>query len=183
MQEVFLLCLALGAGVLVVQVILGIFGFAHDADAPGDAAAGDGLDLLSVRSLSAGAVLFGAVGLWLNGRGLPGFVAVAAAFVAGAIATVATALVTRQLLRLESDGSLQLENAVGRSGTVYLPVPARRSGYGMVQFELQGRTVELRAVADEAAIIPTGTPVIVTGLMEDDTVEVTPTPLIEGIDA
>jgi hypothetical protein len=53
----------------------------------------------------------------------------------------------------------------------------------MVQFALQGRTVELRAVADEATPIPTGASVIVTGLMEDDTVEVVPTPQIEGIEA
>jgi hypothetical protein len=53
----------------------------------------------------------------------------------------------------------------------------------MVQFQLQGRTVELRAIADEAAAIPTGTPVIVVSVMEDDTVEVAHTPLIEGIDA
>jgi hypothetical protein len=181
MQDVFLLCLAIGAGVLVVQVVLDLLGGAGDADA-GSATAGDGLDLLSVRSLSAGTMLFGAVGLWLNGRGLPLPLALAMAAVAGVTAAIGTAWVTRQMLRLVSDGSLRLENAVGQPATVYLPVPAHRAGVGMVQFQLQGRTVELRAVADEAAAIPTGTPVIVVSVMEDDTVEVAPTPLIEGID-
>jgi hypothetical protein len=182
MQDAFLLCLALGAGVLVVQVIMDLLGGGADAD-PGAAGAGDGLDLLSVRSISAGAMLFGAIGLWLNGRGVPLLITLPAAAAGGMAATFVTALLTRQMARLESDGTLRLDNAIGQAGTVYLPVPAHREGFGMVQFTLQGRTVELRAVADEDAVIPTGTTVIVTSVMEDDTVEVVTTPLIEGIDA
>lgn len=181
MQDVFLLCLAIGAGVLVVQTVLGLAGSGDaNTDSP---TAGDGLDLLSVRSLAAATMLFGAVGLWLNGRGLLLPLTLVIASIAGVSAAIGTAWATRQMLRLESDGSLRLENAVGQPATVYLPVPAHREGFGMVQFQLQGRTVELRAVADEAAAIPTGTPVIVVSVMEDDTVEVAHTPLIEGIDA
>jgi hypothetical protein len=183
MQDIFLLCLGLGAGVLVVQIVLSLFGAGEDVPDMGDADAVDGMDLLSVRTISAGTALFGAIGLWLGGRGLPLFITLPVAVTVGIAAAIGTAFITRQVLRFESDGSLQLTNAVGQSGTVYLPVPARREGYGKVQFTLQGRTVELRAVADEAAAIPTGTAVIVTGVMENDTVEVTPTPLIEGIDA
>lgn len=179
MQDVFFLCLGLGAGVLVVQIILGMIG--GDVVPPSVGEAGEGTDLLSVRAISAGTALFGAVGLWLQGRGLPALITVPGAIVAGIAAAVATALMTRQVLRLESDGTLRLANAVGQAGTVYLPVPARRAGYGMVQFTLQGRTVELRAMADESEDIPTGSPVIVVAV-EGDTVEVTPTPLIEGID-
>lgn len=181
MQDIFLLCLGLGAGVLVVQILLGIFGIGDDL-AGGVEDIGHGLDLLSVRTISAGVALFGAVGLWLSGR-TPAVVTFPVAIAAGIAAAVGTALITRQIFRFESDGSLQLSNAVGQSGTVYLPVPARRDGFGKVQFTLQGRTVELRAVADEATAIPTGTSVIVVAVMEGDMVEVTPIPLIEGIDA
>lgn len=182
MQNAFLLCLALGAGVLVVQIIMDLVGGGMEADV-GSASAGDGLDLLSVRSLSAGTVLFGAIGLWLDGSGLPLPLTFIAALVAGAGAAVGTAFLTRQLMKLESSGTLQLDDAVGQAATVYLPVPAHREGFGLVQFTLQGRTVELRAIADEATAIPTGTAVVVVSVMENDTVEVTPTPLIEGIDA
>jgi hypothetical protein len=181
MQDIFLVCLGLGAGVLVVQILLGVFGMGEGFPESIDDA-GHGVDLLSVRTISAGTALFGAVGLWLGGRGLPALVTLPVAFAAGIAAAVVTALITRQVLRFESDGSLRLSNAVGQSGTVYLPVPARREGFGKVQFTLQGRTVELRAVADEAADIPTGASVIVVAVMEGDMVEVTPTPLIEGID-
>jgi membrane protein implicated in regulation of membrane protease activity len=180
MPDVFLLCLALGAGVLVVQIVLSLFG--GDAVPHSVEDAGAGADLLSVRAISAGTALFGAVGLWLGGRGVPLVITLPAAVAAGIAAAAGTAYITRQMLRFESDGSLRLGNAVGESGTVYLPVPARRGGFGMVQLRLQGRTVELRAVADEATEIPTGSSVIIVAI-EGDTVEVTPTPLIEGIDA
>jgi hypothetical protein len=181
MQDIYLLCLGLGAGVLVLQIVLSFFGVGDDLPGAGDDLA-TGMDLLSVRTISAGTALFGAVGLWLSGRA-PAVITIPAAVAAGIAAAVGTALITREIFRFESDGSLRLSNALGQSGTVYLPVPARREDYGKVQFTLQGRTVELRAVADEAAEIPTGTSVIVVAVMEGDTVEVTPIPLIEGIDA
>jgi hypothetical protein len=178
-MDVFLLCLALGAIVLVIQIALDLFGVGHSHDMT---LAGDGLDLLSVRTISAGAVLFGAVGLWLGSMGVPALFVVPAAVVAGAGAGVASALLTRQLLKLESSGSLQLENAVGQPGTVYLPIPPRKEGFGKVHFTLQGRTVELRAVTEERSALPTGAAVIVVSVIDGDTVEVTPTPQLEGID-
>jgi hypothetical protein len=181
MQDVYLVCLVLGALVLVVQIGLDLFGVGHGHHA-GDIASSDGLDLLSVRTVSAGAMLFGAVGVWLRSIELPGLLITPVAAMAGLAAAVGTALVTRQMLRLESSGSLQLENAVGQPATVYLPIPARRQGVGRVQFTLQGRTVELRAVADENHVLPTGAAVIVVSVMDNDTVEVTLTPQLEGTD-
>lgn len=181
MQDLYLLCLVLGAGVLIVQTVLGVFG-ADGGDGIGDAGALDGLDLLSVRSVAAASTLFGALGLWLAGRGLSPVITLPVALLGGAAAAVSTAFLTRQLLRLESDGTIRVDNALGRSGTVYLPIPARGGGHGLVHFTIQGRTVELRAVSEETAEIPTGSAVIAVAVMAGDIVEVTPTPLIEGID-
>jgi hypothetical protein len=186
MQEIFLLCLGLGALVLIGQIALGVLGASHilpDALESIEAGAEDGLHLLSVRSVAAAATLFGAVGLWLTGGvGVPGLLALPLALGAGLAAGVATAFLTRQLLRFESSGTLRLDNAVGEAGTVYLPIPPRRGGFGKVQFTLQGRTVELRAVSDEALPLPTGSAVIIVAVVDGETVEVTPTPIIEGID-
>lgn len=180
MHDVFLFTLILGAGVLLVGIVLELAGLSHHVDVD-HAGASAGLELLSVRSIAAAATLFGAVGLALESVGLPMLISTPVAILGGLAAAVGTAWITRQMLRLESDGSLQLENAVGQPGTVYLPVPARRQGFGMVQFPLQGRTVELRAIADEEALIPTGAAVIVTSVVDAQTVEVMPTSRIEGI--
>lgn len=181
MQDVFLLCLVLGAVVLIGQILLGLIGMTGELPDSLPHSADDGAELLSVRTVSAGATMFGAVGFWA-GSAMPGIIAFPIAVIAGIAAAVATAYLTRQMMRFESDGSLRIENAVGESATVYLPVPAHRRGSGKIQFKLQGRTVELAAIANEADAIPTGAPVIVIGVIDGDTVEVTPTPLIEGID-
>lgn len=185
MHDIYLFCLLLGGVVLIVQIVLGLITGSDSLPEPlqlGEAGAEDGLDLLSVRTISAGTLLFGATGVWLESRGLPVFLNLPLATVAGVAAAVGTAYLTRQVLRLESDGSLRLDHAVGEAGTVYIPVPAQRAGYGMVQLGLQGRTVELRAVSDNPDVLPTGAAVIVVSLLDGDTVEVIPTPLIEGID-
>lgn len=183
MQDIFVVCLVLGAAVLILQVVLDIFASGHLPSFLDHAAADNGLDLLSVRGLAAGAMLFGAVGLWLGGQGTPLLIRMPAALIAGIAAAVGTGLITRQLSRLESSGSLRLEGAVGQAATVYLPVPPRREGTGKVQFTLQGRTVELGAIADEAVVLPTGAAVVVVSVVNGDTVEVMPTPRIEGVDA
>jgi hypothetical protein len=184
MQDVFLLTLALGAVVLVVQIALDLFGVGHVHSGDGGlhAHSGDGLDLLSVRTISAGALLFGAIGMWLRASGIPLLFTFPAALLAGGAAAVGTAFLTRQMMRFESSGSLQLENAVGQPGTVYLPIPPQQQGFGKVHFALQGRTVELRAVSRENNLLPTGASIIVVSVVDNDTVEVTPTPQIEGID-
>ncbi|MGH7573569.1 MAG: hypothetical protein ACREM1_00320, partial [Longimicrobiales bacterium] len=121
MQDIFVVCLVLGAAVLILQVVLDIFASGHLPSFLDHAAADNGLDLLSVRGLAAGAMLFGAVGLWLGGQGTPLLIRMPAALIAGIAAAVGTGLITRQLSRLESSGSLRLEGAVGQAATVYLP--------------------------------------------------------------
>jgi hypothetical protein len=178
MYNLFLAAAAFGAVVLVLQIVLSLVGFDHDlAD---DVDLDEGLGLLSVRALSAGVSAYGLGGMAAMGMGLPGVVALGAGIVPGAAAALATAWATRQMLRLEHSGSLQLEDAVGRGGVVHLSVPGRSGGAGKVQFELQGRTVEMRAVSSGEPV-PTGTPVTIVGIVDGDTVEVFPTPTLEEL--
>lgn len=176
MYTFFAACAVLGVAVLVFQIGFALLGFDMDGDV--DLAAG--LDLLGVRSVAAGAAGFGLGGLAALEVGLPGFAAFAAAIVPGLAATVATAWLIRMMLRLERSGSLHMENAVGQSGTVRLSIPAGQLESGRVQFELQGRTLEMKAVTSGEPI-PTGAPVIIVGLIGSDTVEVTPAPTLGEI--
>jgi hypothetical protein len=186
METFFLVCVALGGAVLVIQVVLSLLGMvAHLPDAIDDVAHGGGalhaLDLLSVRAVSAAAVVFGATGMGLS-QLLPPVLAAVSAAPLGLFAAVVTAYVTRLMLRLESDGSLRLDGAVGQQGTVYLPVPGAGAGTGLVQFPLQGRTVELRAFTRDPGGLPTGSSVFVISVdLENETVEVVSTSSVEGI--
>ena len=179
MTVLFFACAALGACVLIVQIILGAFGIDHLPDL--DAEIAEGLELLSVRALSAGVSFFGLGGYGALSAGLGAPLASVLAVLSGALALVATAFLTRQVLSMESDGSLHIERAVGSPATVYLRVPAADAGAGKVQLALQGRTVELLAVTREKEPLPTGTPVIVVSVVDSETVEVLPSSSIEEV--
>lgn len=187
MHTMFTIALLTGGTVLAIQVLLSLIGIDKsftDADlhiSDGHSPALSGAELLSVRSIAAAAALFGATGLALD-RYMPAFVAALPALLAGFGGALLNAYLTRLMLRAQSDGSLRLTGAIGAIGKVYLPVPAGQGGSGIVQLELQGRTVELRAVTRESVDLPTGTPVLVVAVdPEGETVEVVSTSSIEAL--
>jgi hypothetical protein len=184
MNTVFVFCMAVGGLVLVGQIALTLFGLSGDApDIVDDVDAADGgLNLLSVRALAAGALVFGAAGLTLAGT-LPTVAAAVVALLPAFAAAAGTAYLTRLMYRAETRGNLKLEGAVGQLGTVYLKVPAGNDGTGIVQFALQGRTVELKAYTREGETLPTGASVLVISVdAETETAEVISTTNIEGLE-
>jgi hypothetical protein len=184
MQTAFLFLMGMGGLVLVVQIVLTMFGLVDEMpDLADDVDSVEGgLNLLSVRALSAGAVFFGAAGLMLA-RVLPDWLAAVLAIPPAIAAAAGTAYLTRLMFTMESRGNLRLDTATGQLGTVYLPVPASNSGTGLVQFTLQGRTVELRAFTKQPEALATGSAVLVLSVdPETETAEVISTTNIEGLE-
>ena len=186
MTTFLLVCALVGGGVVVLQLVLGLLGLAHN-DVPHDVHVhvGHGADaahhgvhslhLTSLRALAAGLAFFGLTGYGLLRAGWSAGGAVALALVAGAVAVVVVAVLMRLLLRLESDGAVQIENALWQPATVYVPIPGARAGAGKVTLSLQGRLVEYQAVTSEPAL-PTGAAVTVVDVVSSDTLEVVRTP-------
>jgi hypothetical protein len=179
-NTLFLACAAAGGVVLLAGLVLGALGAEHHGVASHDTPS-DGLQLFSVRGLGAGIAFFGVGGLGANALGWPAFVALVLAGLLGAGAMLGVALSMRAMLTMERDGSVQIERAVGVSGTVYVPVPAAMAGAGKVTLVLQGRTVEYQAVTPDGSSLPTGTPVLVVDVRGHDTVEVVPLPSLDGV--
>lgn len=65
---------------------------------------------------------------------------------------------------LKHDGTLELKNAINKTGTVYLPIPAQRRGVGKIQIIIQGSTREIDAITDHQEQIPTGNLIRVSGI-------------------
>ena len=183
MTAFFLTCAILGGATLVLQLLLGFVGMGGEHDGVGhhDSHAGkegmsQGLNLLSVRALSAGVAFFGVGGLAGLATGFGLFAALPLALIGGSLAAIGTAAAMRAMLRLEDDGTVQIHVAIGASGTVYLAIPGERSGAGKVHVTVQNRLIELQAVTSQRAL-PTGTRVMVIDVVGPDTVDVVPDPI------
>jgi hypothetical protein len=193
MTSFFVVCTVLGGGVLLLQLLLGILGVdgahgldhldaAHDIGHGGahDGSPASGLNLFSVRALSAGVAFFGLSGLAAMSAGWPLFFVIPAAVIPGFLAMLLVATSMRWILRLESDRSIRASDAIGEGGTVYIPIPGAESGPGKVTLTLNGRTVEYDAVTRGEAL-STGTKVTVVDVREPDIVEVVATPTLDEV--
>lgn len=144
---------------LIIQIIMLCFtSFGGDVDIDGD---GDidvdtdsGVSIFTVKSITA----FFAVGCWaglltcaLCADNLQ-WVSVISAIVGGAAAMAVVVLLMRAMLKLQSNGAFQPEKLVGKSATVYVSIPAERSGRGKITLTAQGKFMELDAMTDGARL-------------------------------
>lgn len=170
----YFVCVGVGGVLLLLQTALSVFGSDHGADHGADhhdLASDGGLDLFSVRALSAGVAFFGIGGLAGQWLGLGSILSVPVGVVAGFGAMTSVAYATRVLRRLDSDRTAHIATSIGERGFVYLTVPGARSGSGKVHVAVSGRLAELVAVTDDEAL-PTGTPIRVVDIVDDETIVV-----------
>ena len=144
----------------------------HDGlpDGEGHGSVSEGLGslrLFTLRGILAFLAVWGWAVLAITRAGRPWLMGVLLGLVLGAAAMVLIALVMKMILRLQADGTVSLNNAVGSGGEVYLSVPPLRSGEGKVNVVIQDTMTECAAVTDEDAPIPTGTPVTVVGITKE----------------
>jgi hypothetical protein len=57
--------------------------------------------------------------------------------------------------KLAETGNMNMRNAIGHTGEVYLTIPGNRAGLGKVQIKVQGTLQTLDAMTDEPESIPT----------------------------
>lgn len=125
-----------------------------DGDGDIDVDTDSGVSIFTVKSITA----FFAVGCWaglltcaLCADNLQ-WVSVISAIVGGAAAMAVVVLLMRAMLKLQSNGAFQPEKLVGKSATVYVSIPAERSGRGKITLTAQGKFMELDAMTDGARL-------------------------------
>ena len=82
------------------------------------------------------------------------------------------AWVMQSLAKLQSDGSVRIERALGAPATVYLTIPAQNSGAGKVHVKVQNRLMEYQAITSQHQELPTGANVVVVAVVSPSTLEV-----------
>lgn len=141
----------------------------HDAGGHGAASAhGDGhhtgsdssFKMLTLQGVMGFLLMFGLTGFVLNGIAITGgIISAAGALAAGVASMWLIAKLFSLLLHLQSSGTVEIANAVGQEGTVYLTIPA--GGTGKVQVVVQGRLLEYEAVSDAKTPLVPGDTVLV----------------------
>jgi hypothetical protein len=167
-QQLFWAIGIFGLVLIVFQSVLTLFvGHQGDlnSDSNVDGHGGHGLaSYLSLRSISATLLGFGFGGAYLDRIGLALTVAAFGGLCLGLMIGVAYVALLNSLRKLHSDGSmLRLLDAMGRTGTVYLPIPGATSGPGEVQVAFGGKLHNVAAFTNGPQL-PVGTFVRVAGL-------------------
>lgn len=147
--------------VLIIQTLMLLFGAIGDFDSDGDGLADstggdDGLALFSIRSVMAFLCVGSWSGILLCQTSLPTAAAVVLSIVIGAAALLLMALLIKLILSLQSTGNIQLSNAVGKVGQVYIPIPPNSNGSGKINITIQDKYEEVSAVTTETTAIKTG---------------------------
>jgi hypothetical protein len=77
---------------------------------------------------------------------------IAVALLIGIVFVAAFFLMMRQLHRLAEDNSFRIANTLHKTGSVYLSIPAHKSGKGKVQLSVNGAMHELDALTEQERI-------------------------------
>ena len=185
--QIFALIAVPATLVLVVQTVLLLFGIGGDdidadgvditgngvGDTPGDGGA-DGLALFSLRGIMAMAAVGGWSGLVMYEAGINITVTVVLAVAFGFMALVGIAYLMKLAMKLQQNGTLDLGYAIGKVGTVYIPVPAEMKGSGKINITMQERFIEVDAMTSAGRKLATGESVRVTATNENGMVVVEP---------
>lgn len=86
------------------------------------------------------------------------FLLLLSAVLVGVLLVAAVLLIFRWMSGMEQSGNITMDQAVGCTGEVYLPIPAARKGEGKVQISIHEAIREYDALTEGEALA-TGTPI------------------------
>jgi membrane protein implicated in regulation of membrane protease activity len=160
--------------VFIIQLVLTFIGgdfddagSTGDADASIDADEGIGFQFISIKNISGFFTIFSWTGIAAINAGKSMPFTIIVSVLAGLAMMTLMATLIYYMGKLSEDGTLKLNNAIGKLGTAYLKIPAQRKGMGKVQIKVQGyRTLD--AITDDMEDIPTGAVVDVVDIINDE---------------
>lgn len=142
MIEIYWYIAVFSSVLLGLIILLNVIGFDID-----DMDLGIDMDLFSFNSL----VGFFCVGGWMGylankQTNFDQWIILAISVLFGLLTYISTIFIFKRLKNLESSGNIELKNAVGTIGKVYLGIPAKDQGEGQVEIMIQGRLKVLKAI-------------------------------------
>ena len=172
--QIFWGCALISSGVFAIQTVMTLIGMDNaemdmDADFDGDTMdTGGYMSLFSIRSLVNFFVGFGWAGISFYNVIPVKFLLFAVAIAIGIGFGYMYVFLRKRLMRLESNGAVDINDSLGKEAEVYLRIPANNTGAGKVQISLGGSIHEMPAIT-EGNEIPSGKRIIVTKVLDNKT--------------
>lgn len=160
--------------ILIIQLVLSFFGGDADSMDGGFDAHGDGLGVFSIRGVAGFFTGFGWTGAVLLRSGHSLVVAIIGGLIVGLGFMFVIFFMMRSMMRLQSSGTLDYNNAIGEVATVYVTVPADAKAGGQIEVMVQGRLITAEAIYRGASSIAPGSKVQVVEKVGNSTFIVTP---------
>ncbi len=124
------------------------------------------LRLFTLQGIVSFLVVFGWSSIALIAIGTHEAVGLICGAVLGLIAMLGVAKLIQLSMRLSENGALNIKNAIGEVGTVYIPIPANGEDGGKITITVQGRFIESSAITFGEAL-KMGTSVRVIDIRSD----------------
>lgn len=167
---IFYLIAGIASFVLFVQLVMAAFGFddfdADDVDF--------GSNLITIRSMTGFFGGFGWTGVVMIENGFSVGISTIAGVAVGLVLMLSLAYLMRLLYSLRESGNVDLETAIGSTGTVYVSIPAGGSSAGQIQVMVQGRLQVIPATTRTGNRIASGSQVRIVELIDATTLLVEP---------
>lgn len=157
----------------LLLAVMAIMGMEHDDAVDAMASADlnhDGGGIFSTKPLTGFFLGFGWAGGIAMESGWSLIAALAIACVAGGALMAVVVVMFRAIYAMKSDGTVQVQKAVGAVGTVYVTVPANKASGGQVVVNFSGRQETFAALSGAGQPIGSGEKVRVVSLVDNRTV-------------
>lgn len=146
--------------IFIFQTIMTFFGghSAGDFDTDFDGEYHHGempFELFTFRNLINFLLGFGWTGVAFYGEMNDAFLVIFA-FVVGVIFVGIFFFIIKQILKLQEDNTFNINNTLGKTAQVYVPIPPNKLGSGKVQLSINGSFHELEAMTDDYEKINSG---------------------------
>ncbi|MBT3971779.1 MAG: hypothetical protein HOE92_06140 [Euryarchaeota archaeon] len=161
-EIIFISCAVFGAAffllMLVLMLVGGLVGGAIDTAFDADISLDTDLsfEMFSLQGISAAIMMFGLVGMYTIKSNQPDVLAVFAGGIAAVASMYAMKIMMQSIYDLQTDGTMQITEAIGARGQVYSRVKPGETGEVQVTVSGGMRTLQARG-KDKGALIPTGT--------------------------
>jgi uncharacterized membrane protein len=162
------------SAVFIIQIIITLIGAGGgdidstgDADFDVDSDAGIGFQFITLKNFIAFFTIFGWTGIACLDAGLSTGMTVFLSIVCGILMMLLMATLFYLMGKLVESGTMKMDTAIGKTATVYLRIPAAKSGTGKIQVNMQGiRTLD--AMTSNTEDIKSGSLVKIMSIEGDD---------------